>query len=134
QDFNPTAPANAKWGTDRVTAKRVLEAAIHGETISVFDRDADNKPVLNRVASDAANEKANRVADEWRRWIWQDDARRGKLAVLYNDTFNTDRLREYDGAHLTLPGKVDDAVIELRPHQKNFIWRVLQSGAALADH
>src|SRR5690606_12976545 len=34
----------------------------------------------------------------------------------------------------TLPGKVGDDIITLRPHQKNFVWRTLQSPTTLADH
>ncbi|WP_272975689.1 LPD38 domain-containing protein, partial [Alcanivorax jadensis] len=68
------------------------------------------------------------------RWIWQDDARRNRLVRLYNDTFNTDRVREYDGSHLTFPGKVGDDIVKLRPHQANAAWRIVQSGTTLLDH
>ena len=42
------------------------------------------------------------------------------------------RLRNYDGSHLTLPGA--NPLITLRPHQKNSIWRALQSGNTLLAH
>lgn len=130
----PSEAADTQWSTDRTTVARVVEAAVNGQTISIYDRHSDGSSELNRPATEAANDKVERVKAEWRRWLWTDDARREQLVRLYNDTFNTDVLRVYDGSHLTFPGKVSDDVIELRPHQKNFVWRALQSSTALADH
>jgi N12 class adenine-specific DNA methylase/predicted RNA methylase len=129
-----TPAAQTQWGTDRAGVGTVLSAVLNGQTITIHDRTADGKSVVNQAATDAANEKAERVKAEWRKWLWQDDKRRDELARLYNDTFNTDVIQQFDGSHLTLPGKVGDDIIELRPSQKNFIWRTLQSGTALADH
>ncbi|CUX20267.1 Putative DNA methylase (fragment) [Agrobacterium deltaense Zutra 3/1] len=129
-----TPAAQVQWGTDRAGVDTVLSAALNGQTITIHDRTTDGKSVVNQPATDAANEKVERVKSEWRKWLWQDDKRRDELARLYNDTFNTDVVQQFDGSHLTLPGKVGDDIIELRPSQKNFIWRTLQSGTALADH
>lgn len=143
------SPANARWvidtqsatpaakimyGTDRASIDSILSAVLNGQSLTISDKNSDGGSTVNEAATAAANEKAERVKAEWRRWIWEDDARRDELARLYNDTFNTDVMRVYDGSHLTLPGKVGDDIITLRPHQKNFIWRTLQSGTALADH
>jgi N12 class adenine-specific DNA methylase len=130
--LNSTPASEAKWGTQRASVTSTLEAAINGRTMTIKDRQNDGSSVVNQVATEAANEKVARIRDEWKRWLWQDDSRRDALAALYNDTFNTDQPWEPDGSHLKLPGTVD--VIELRPHQKNFIWRVIQRGVALADH
>lgn len=130
----PTEAAAAMWGTGRTSVQAVLDAAMNGQTITVRDVMRDGSSVVNQAATDAANEKLERVKAEWKKWLWQDDARREQLGRLYNDTFNTDVLRTFDGSHLSLPGKVGDDIINLRPHQKNFIWRTLQSGTALADH
>ena len=129
-----SAAAEVQWATNRVTVAAVLDAVLNAQSLTVRDRMSDGTYVVNAAATDAANEKAARVRAEWQRWIWQDDARRDHLARLYNDTFNTDVQRAYDGSHLTLPGKVGDDVIALRPHQLSFVWRTLQSGTALADH
>lgn len=129
-----TPAADAQWATSRVTVSEVINAALNQSALSVTEPDGKGGRQLNQEATDAANEKVARVKEEWARWIWQDDTRREQLARLYNDTFNTDVLRTYDGSHLTLPGKVGDDVIALRPHQKNFIWRSLQTSTSLADH
>lgn len=126
--------AQTQWGTDRATVASVVEAALNDRAITITDRGPGDTRIVNQSATEAANEKVERVKQEWRRWLWEDDARRTELARLYNDTFNTDRLRVFDGSHLTLPGKVGDDIIELRPHQKAFVWRAIQSKTVLADH
>lgn len=130
----PSPAASTLYGTDRAGVETVLLAVLNGQSITIHDRFRDGSTAVNQEATEAANEKAARVKAEWDKWLWQDDARREELVRLYNDTFNTDVLRKYDGSHLTLPGKVSDDIIELRPHQKSFIWRRLQGGTALADH
>lgn len=50
----------------------------------------------------------------------------------YNETFNNIRLREYDGSHLQFPGMNPE--IELKPHQKNAIARILLGGNTLLAH
>jgi N12 class adenine-specific DNA methylase/predicted RNA methylase len=133
ENIRPEPAAQAKWGTDRASLELNLVAALNGQTVTIYDKVGD-KSEVNQVATEAANEKVQRIKDEWGRWIWTDDARREALARLYNDTFNTDVERVFDGSHLTMPGKVADDVISFRPHQKNFVWRAMQSSTVLADH
>lgn len=127
--------AFTKYATDRASIMKVLEAAANQKQIQVFDEDRRaGTRTLNEAATTAANAKVELVKSEWKNWIWADDARRTRLARIYNDTFNTDVAREFDGSHLTFPGKVGDDIITLRPHQKNAVWRVIQSGTTLLDH
>ena len=130
----PTEASRKKYGTDRASVIDVLNAVANEKNIVIRDKINDTQTVINEAASNAANEKVERIKNEFRRWIWQNDDRRTKLTRLYNDTFNTDRLREYDGSHLTLPGKVGDDIIKLRPHQLSGVWRIVQSGTTLLDH
>ena len=126
--------AATQWGTERVNVVKILEAAANQKQITVYDEHRDGSRTLNEAATSAANEKVEKVKAEWRNWIWSDDARRERLSRIYNDTFNTDVQREFDGALLTFPGKVGDEIIKLRPHQANAVWRMLQSGTTLLDH
>jgi N12 class adenine-specific DNA methylase len=130
----PTPAADAMWATGRAGVGQILSAVLNGKPVQVYDKTSDGGRVLNQAETDAANQKASRIATEWNRWLWEDDARRDELAQLYNDTFNTDVVRRFDGAHLTLPGKVGDDIIDLRQHQKAFVWRTLQTPVSLADH
>jgi len=131
---SPTTAAESQYGTDRAQVSDILTAAANDKSIVIRDRVDESTTVINESATNAANEKIQRVKAEFRRWIWKDDARRVRLTRLYNDTFNTDRVREYDGSHLTFPGKVGDDIVKLRPHQANAAWRIVQSGTTLLDH
>lgn len=123
-----------QWGTDRTDATAIFAAAVNQKQISVRDRVDENTTVLNETATTAANEKVERLKEEWRNWVWQDDARREQLHRIYNDTFNTDVQRIFDGSHLKLPGKIGDDIIKMRPHQLNGVWRQVQSSTTLLDH
>lgn len=133
-DIEPTQEARLRWGTDRASAKSVLEAAANGKTITIRDKIDENTTKVNEKETQAANDKVDLARAEWSRWVWEDDTRRETLGRLYNDTFNTDVQRVYDGSHLKLPGKVGDDIVKLRPHQMNAVWRIVQSGTTLADH
>lgn len=130
------APSSAttKWGTPRVSLADVLEAAANQRQITVKDHYPDGSSSINHEETAAANIKVDAVKEEWRNWIWSEDDRRGRLAKIYNDNFNTDNLIPHDGSHLSFPGKVGDDIIKLRPHQANAVWRILQDGKALLDH
>lgn len=129
-----TDAASVQWATERANLETVLEAALNGTVITIRDKQSNDTYVVNPQASELANEKVAKVKQEWARWIWQDNDRREELGRMYNDTFNSVVLRHFDGSHLSLPGKIGDDIINLRPHQKNFIWRTLQSSTSLADH
>ena len=51
---------------------------------------------------------------------------------LYNDTYNNLRPRLFDGSHLAFPGL--NKTIELRPHQKDAVWRGMSAGNTLLAH
>ncbi|KQT54617.1 hypothetical protein ASG43_03255 [Aureimonas sp. Leaf454] len=129
-----TEAAQVQYGTKDADVASTLRAALEQRAVQIFDQIDRDTRVLNQEKSEAATEKSRRIADEWRRWIWSDDARRRDLAALYNDQFNTTIPREYDGSHLTFPGKVGDDILKLRPHQANAVWRIVQGGTTLLDH
>lgn len=128
------ASNSSQWSTDRANILAILEAASNQKQITIYDKHYDGSRTLNEAATTAANEKVERVKAEWKGWIWSDDSRRERLARIYNDTFNTDVQREFDGSHLKFHGKVGDDIIQLRPHQANAVWRMVQSGTTLLDH
>ena len=130
---NPTPAQRQRWATERVDVNKLIEHAANQTNAVVRDKLDDGSTRVNESATNVAAERIAKINTEFRRWVWADDARRERLARLYNDTFNTDRLREFDGGHLTFPGKVSDDIISLRPHQSNAVWRIVQSGNTLLD-
>src|SRR5262249_42746737 len=80
----------------------------------------------------AAQAKLAELKECFAEWVWQDAERAGRLCAIYNDQFNCLRPRRYDGSHLSLPGLKTD--IQLRPHQRDAIWRAMQSKTVLLGH
>lgn len=120
------------FGTERYPAQELIHDALHSTMPTVYDRTSDDKRVVNEKETLAAREKLEAIQEEFRKWVWQDPKRTERLARLYNDEFNSVVETKYDGSHLTLPGA--NPLITLRPHQKNVIWRALQSGNTLLAH
>lgn len=115
------------FGTSRMNAIELVQCALNVQVPTIRDRD----PVTDRyfVNSDetlAAREKLGLIKARFARWAFDDTARREKLCRIYNDLFNATRPRRFDGAHLKLPGF--SHCFELHPHQKDAIWRVVQTG------
>jgi N12 class adenine-specific DNA methylase len=52
-----------------------------------------------------------------------------RLCREYNDEFNSVRLRVFNGSHVTLPSSSQQ--ITLHAHQKNAVWRIIQSDNTL---
>lgn len=107
--------ATAEWGTDRRSAIDIAEAVLTGREIKVADELEDGTRVFNPVATEAAREKATKMADRFTTWIWEDPARAERHVRSYNDLHNSCVPRNYDGTHLSLPGL--SAAITLRPWQ-----------------
>ena len=120
------------WGTDRYTGLELIEDALNLKTPTVYDLNADKKPVVNAQATEAAREKQERIKESFKEWVWSDDSRRDRLCRLYNDTFNHTRVRTFNGEHLTLPGA--SSAIQLHLHQKAGVWRILQTPNTLLAH
>ena len=74
-----------------------------------------------------ARDKAEQIKEAFRDWIFKEPKRRKKYVDFYNETFNCDRQRSYDGSYLKLPGL--NPLLKLRPYQKNScskgiaVWR-----------
>jgi len=124
------------WGTSRFRASELIDQALNGRTPTAYDEHEDGSRTINQQETIAAREKQQQLKDRFREWIWQDGERASRLARDYNERFNNLRLRNFDGSHLTLPGMVRDNLRDrdLGRHQKDAVWRILQSGSTLLAH
>src|SRR5271165_138085 len=118
-------------GTARFRASELVEQALNGRVPTAYDEREDGSRVINQQETVAAREKQQQLKDRFREWIWEDSARAARLAREYNDRFNNLRLRSFDGTHLTLPGMNREYLRDgdLSPHQKDAVWRIVQSGS-----
>lgn len=119
----------SKWSTEKVDVVELVEHALHNRRPTVYHPpDADGRRAINHEATIAANDKLESIQEEFGRWLWDDPARAARLLKTYNDEFNNDVQRSFDGGHLTMPGMARSILRggDLAPHQKNVIWRGLQ--------
>ena len=125
--------ATATYGTTRADAYEIIERTLNLKDVKIFDKqknsDGNDVYVLNRAETIAAQEKQGIIKEEFRQWIFSDQVRRNDLVKTYNERFNSIRLRQFDGSHLTFPGM--SPYIELRAHQKDSVARILYGGNTL---
>jgi N12 class adenine-specific DNA methylase len=111
------------YGTQRLTATDLIEQALNIRAPTVYDYLEDDRRIMNQEETIAAREAQQKLKDRFAAWLWEDPGRTEQLTRRYNDLFNTIRLRQYDGSHLTFPGmnKSGLRLGDLDPHQKNAV-------------
>ena len=128
--------ATVTYGTERASAYRILEDTLNLRDVRIYDtiQDADGKEkrVLNKSETTLAQQKQQAIKDAFRDWIWKDASRRETLVTQYNELFNSQRPREFDGSHIHFVGMNPE--ITLREHQRNAIAHVLYGGNTLLAH
>ncbi|MDY4508147.1 MAG: SNF2-related protein [Candidatus Faecousia sp.] len=119
-----------EWGTSRRSFLDLFESLLGNGNVTVTDREIDangkERRVVNKDETAAAQEKADKIKEEFRNWIWSDETRRTELAKLYNETYNALANPKYDGSSLTVNGL--NATFSLREHQANAVKRIIASG------
>ncbi|MDQ3257951.1 MAG: DEAD/DEAH box helicase family protein [Acidobacteriota bacterium] len=131
-DAAASVEATQIWGTNRVHALDILDDALNLLRTLVFDQIDDKTRVINQTETLSAQAKLVDMKERFLDWVWKDATRERELCRLYNEVFNIMRERRYDGSHLTLAGASNQ--IELRPAQKDAVWRILQSRTTLVAH
>jgi N12 class adenine-specific DNA methylase len=134
-DFNArgTVANTTEWGTLRYSALELIQDALNLKTPTIYDRDRNKDTVvINAQETEAARDKLEKIKERFKTWVWEEDKRRERLCRKYNDEFNSIRLRVFNGSHLTLPSSSQQ--IALHPHQKNAVWRIVQSDNTLLAH
>ncbi|GAA8828947.1 hypothetical protein BTM158_05470 [Helicobacter pylori] len=122
----------------KVPFESLLNKVLNNKDLSVKYAQVDpNDPkkeifITDEEQSNLARQKAEELKEAFKDWIYKDYARRTHLEQIYNDTFNNSVLKTYDGSQLELEGF--NHHINLRPHQKNAIFRTIQDRAVCLDH
>ncbi len=132
-----SALASQTWGTRDVDALSLLQDALNGKEPTVYKTITENgneKRVVNQDATIAAREMQGKIKEAFEKWLFtSDDERTARLVTHYNETYNAEVPRTFDGSHLTLPG-MGANMPELRAHQKDAIWRISQGENTLLAH
>jgi len=127
--------ASKTYGTDRMDAYTLFEVTLNQKNARIYDtvyEDGKEKRVLNHKETVAIRDRQSKMKEDFRRWIFDDPARREKLCAVYNDLFNSERSRQYDGSHLTFPGMSPE--IRLDKHQRDGAARIIYGGNSLLAH
>ncbi len=137
--------ATETYGTSDMNAYEIIEASLNMKKAEIRERVKDEKGVeirdekghyvlaVNQEKTMVVQSKQDELKRKFQDWIFAEPGRRETLTNLYNEKFNSVRLREYDGSHLNFVGMNSD--IALKPHQKNAVARSLYSnGNTLLAH
>ena len=117
------------FGTKRAPAYRLFIDAMNMRATTIYDTIVDEngneRRVVNQPETIAAREKQNRIKELFATWIYAKPKRREELEATYNSLFNKIKLPSYDGSYLKFPEM--NPAIELNPHQKNAVHRIISS-------
>ena len=96
------------------------------------DIDGKRTATLNKKETAIAQSKQELLKEKFSEWIFAEQSRREDICRTYNELFNSNRPREYDGRHITFQGMNPE--ISLRTHQRNAVARILYGGNTLLAH
>ena len=94
--------------------------------------DGNEKRVLNKKETAIAQQKQEAIKEAFQSWIWKDPKRRERLTRIYNDLYNSNRPREYDGSHIKFTCMNPE--ITLRKHQVDAVAHGIYGGNTLLAH
>ena len=114
------------WGEGGKAFSTIFENMLNGRRTNVYKDNGDGTRVLDKAKTEAVAEKAEKLNEEFRKWLWEDETRRAEMQELYNETYNALVTPKYSGASLTVNGL--NSTYELRPHQKDAVARIINSG------
>ena len=117
------------YGTSQMPALRIIEHTMNATPVRVNDYYTDSrtgnvKPVLNKAATMAAQEKQTVILREFQNWLRRHPKVHEHLQEIYTDKYGY-QLCHYDGSFLELPGI--NPGIRLYSHQRSAIARIILS-------
>ena len=126
------------YGTPRLNALQIMERTLNMKAVvvkdEVYDPNATNnvRRVVNKKETIAALDRQKRMQDEFRNWIWSDEARRARLEEIYEEKFGSYKRRRFDGSFLRFPTM--SSSVRLYDYQKDAVARILFSPNTLLSH
>jgi|GEM_PF-1328259 len=122
------------WGTDRIKGHELIQKALSLSKPVIKDSVDDGvstRSVVNQEATQAAERMQERINARFIEWAKTHSKWADALAEKYNATKNRFTLRKFDVPQIKhYPGATQD--LELNPHQKRAVSRVLQESCLLA--
>ncbi|MFK8185194.1 MAG: DEAD/DEAH box helicase family protein [Phormidesmis sp.] len=120
------------YGTGNLEATQLIELALNLKNPTIYKPDPSDpdRRIVDQDQTAAARLKQEEIKEKFKDWVWHDPERTSRLTHRYNEIFNTNRERQYNGSHLALPGKNPNFI--LRKHQADAVYRSLSGNMLLA--
>lgn len=113
-----------------VKASEVFDAIMNKKHISMGVQNPEPKPDV--LGDTALQLSIKNMKESFSNFIVNNFDHAKRLEKIYNEVFNSEVTRVYDGGHLNFIGS--NEFIQLRPHQKNAVYRSIVSPTTLLDH
>lgn len=101
-------------------------------TNSKAAREDTGAPEVDAKATILAQVQAEKIAGEFRSWLWSDEERTERLLTEWNRRFNTWVRPAHDGSQLVFPGLSPQ--FSPHPYQRDAVARILAEPTVLLDH
>ena len=136
--YKSSVASTTTYGTSRIEALYILERTLNMKTVSVTDEvtcltnSSGKKRVVNQSETVLALEKQQKMIAAFQHWVWQDEKRKERLEIIFENNFSCVRRRIFDGSFLEFPTM--SPTVQLFPYQKNAVARILFSPNTLLAH
>ena len=101
--------------------------------VTVLDKDKKKDEAKSKIESDKNILAKMKIVEQFKAWVMQSKDRQVLIENAYNERVNHTHVGEVDDAStLVLPGSNQD--IQLDPHQKTVVWRMLRDRAGMYAH
>lgn len=136
--YNHDVKVTRTYGTDRINALHILERTLNMKSVAVTDEVVCNtnssgkKRVINQSETILAIEKQNKMIKAFQKWVWEDERRKERLEMIFENNFSCVRRRIFDGSFLDFPTMSDS--VKLYPYQKNAVARIIFTPNTLLAH
>ena len=124
-------------GMEYVSGIKYIEDMLNNKTLLVqktiqLNGAKEKMTIKDPIATQGLENLKKQLQREFKQYILDNDTFATTAQKQYNDTFNREVRRKYDGSHIQLIGANKD--IELREHQKNASYRFFQERSVLLAH
>ena len=128
--------ANFYYGTEKMNAVEIIEKTLNIKAILAYKKKRNSKgekvKVVNNKETALLLHKQELIIKAFEKWIFADSKRKMDLIDIYNKKYTNIIFRKYDGSFLTFP--MMNKNVQLYPHQKNAIFRILHTPNTLLAH
>lgn len=136
--YNHSIGVDVDYGTAKINALHILEKTLNMKTVAVYDvvtcltTSSGKRKELNKSETILAIEKQTKMIEAFKDWVWQDERRKERLEIIYENQYSCVRKRRFNGSFLSFPEMASD--VELYPYQKNAVARILFAPNTLLAH